>query len=55
MFMDSLKEELGGKHQDILFAFPLITVQSYGLFLEFATDTPFFYIEKNYKTLILVR
>lgn len=54
MFMDSLKEELGANQQDI-YAFPLIMVQSYGLFLEFATDTPFFYIEKNYKTLILIR
>ena len=46
--MDFIKREIREKGKPCPLVFPLITMQSYGLFLEFATDTPFFNIEKSY-------
>ena len=48
MFMDFIKREIREKGTLCPLVYPLITMQSYGLFLEFATDTPFFNIEKSY-------
>jgi len=54
MFMDFIKREIREKGTPCPLFFPLITMQSYGLFLEFATDTPFFNIEKSYNITLSV-
>ena len=53
--MDFIKREIRENGTSCPLVYPLITMQSYGLFLEFATDTPFFNIEKSYNITLSIR